>query len=118
LINLEQGRGKKKEEDRQLEVHIFTNEIIGFKIRRTDCGYWGFGRFTSHVFLSFVDYKRISTMLLLLLVGLFILVGVGNDPDLREYKSEGNRCYTTTGHTLSIGPNLPNSLSRSCSVAS
>ena len=49
---------------------------------------WESGYFTSHVFLSFVDHKRISTVLLLFLVGLFMLMCVGNDPNLPEAQSE------------------------------
>lgn len=40
-------------------------------------------RITSHIFLSLVDNKRISAMLLLFLVGLFVMVRVNNYPDLR-----------------------------------
>ena len=51
---------------------------------RQGSGCWGSGYFTSHVFLSFVDYERISTMLLLFLFGFFILMCIGNNPDLQR----------------------------------
>jgi hypothetical protein len=41
-------------------------------------------RFTSHIFLSFIDHKCITTVLFLLLVWFLILVCVNNDPDLRQ----------------------------------
>lgn len=40
------------------------------------------GGFTSHVFLTLEYNKGISTMRLLLLVGLFMGMGIGNDTDL------------------------------------
>lgn len=56
------------------------------------------GRITSHVFLSLVDNKCISAMLLLLLIWLFVLVSVDNYPDLRELVSLK---HTSQGNLLS-----------------
>ena len=53
-------------------------------------GIGGCDLFTSHVFLSFVNYERISTVLLLFLVGLLILMGVGNNADLRPSVSKSS----------------------------
>lgn len=39
-------------------------------------------RFTSHVLLSFINHKCVTTVLLLLLVRFFILMRVNNNPDL------------------------------------
>jgi hypothetical protein len=41
-------------------------------------------RFTSHIFLSLIDHKCVTTVLLLLFVWFFILVRVNNDPNLRR----------------------------------
>lgn len=55
-------------------------------------------------------------MVLLFLVWLFMLVRINHDPDLQLVSRNDN---TFVGrHTRSMGPNRPNSLSRSCSVAS
>jgi len=79
------------------------------------------GGFTSHVFLTLKYDESISTVGLLLLVGLLMRMRVGNNSDLRVQGSVYVVLGTMSmglGHTRSMGPKRPNSLSRSLSFAS
>jgi hypothetical protein len=52
---------------------------------RQGYGFGGFcGRVTSHVFLSFVDHECVASVFFLLFLGLFILVRVNHDSNLRR----------------------------------
>lgn len=66
-------------------ISVQTTQLIQVRDRGIKWvgGEWGGDRITSHIFLSLIDNKRVSTMLLLLLVWLVVLVGINNDPDLQ-----------------------------------
>lgn len=62
------------------------------------------GGFTSHVFLTLEYNKGISTMRLLLLVGLFMGMGIGNDTDLERRQLADEFAYCASpGQAALVG---------------
>lgn len=77
------------------------------------------GGFTSHVFLTLKHDESISAMGLLLLVGSFVSMGIRDDSNLCLVSGEVRVIIgVSVLLTRSMGPNRPNSLSRSDSLAS